>query len=74
VTGKLQAGGIDGSQSNNKNNCLHSSSLSSMAQAQNESECNTNSKMMMMMMIIIIKNYFKKAFLKEKRDKRIPET
>jgi hypothetical protein len=44
VIEKLQTDGIDGSQNNNKNKCLHSS-LSSMAQARNESGCNMNSKM-----------------------------
>jgi len=44
MTGKLQADGIDGSRNNNKNKCLHSSCLSSMAQARNESGCNMNSK------------------------------
>jgi len=44
VIGKLKADGIDGSQNNNKNKCLRSSSLSSMTQARNESGRNMNSK------------------------------
>jgi hypothetical protein len=70
VTGKLQAGGIDGSQINNENKCLHSSSLSSMAQARNESGCNMNSKTMMMMMIIIIRRRKRKRRRRKRKKER----
>jgi hypothetical protein len=65
----LQEEGTGGSEHNNKNKFLHSSSLSSRAQAVSESGCNMNSKIRKQR-----KNYSERAFLKGKQGERILET